>query len=507
MNSHDEIIKIEKVSKAFPGVQALEDVSFNVKTGEIHGLVGENGAGKSTLIKLIMGAYQPDKGKILVKSFDNNWAVPRNALEAKKLGMYANYQNVNIASSLTIGENYFLGQMPIKKIGVVDWKYVYEASNKILNQFNLKVSAKAKIKDLSMAEKEMVTVSKISVIPNLRIAIFDEPTALLDNDDVKILFDFIKQLKSNGVSIIYISHRLEEVMELCDRVTVLKDGRYITTKNVSEVNKDILISLMVGRAVGELYDIEHHEPGEELMKIVDLSSKNKFSGISFELKSGEILGFFGLIGSGRTEVMRSIYGVDKFDSGKIYIKGKGVKIKNPGDALAKNLGFSPEDRRKEGLALKMPIYANINMSSYSMISKFGVIDTKKEAARALYFMEKLNIKSSLIQKVMNLSGGTQQKVVIGKLLCRNADIFIFDEPTEGVDVGARKEIYKLIEQLAKEGKGIIVVSSYLPEVIGLSDRIVVMAEGKIVGEISRSEIDEKSEEKILKMASKFAYKE
>lgn len=494
------LLKIEGVVKTYPGVQALKGITTTIQKGEIRALVGENGAGKSTLIKCIMGIETPTEGKIEINC-DGKWDTPHNAIEAKNLGMHANYQNVNIAKDLSVAENYFLGRLPRTKIGAVDWKEMNRSSKKIIDKFKLNVNPRATIKSLSIATQEMINISKISVNKKIRLVIFDEPTALLENEKVVTLFNYIKELKNQGVSVIYISHRLEEIMEICDSVTIMKDGAYVETKDISEVNKDYLISKMVGRDVVDIYNIQHRELGNKLLEVKNLCG-GKFVDVSFELHQGEVLGFFGLVGSGRSEVMRAIFGVDRIESGEVYVKGKQTHIKCPKDAMLNGIGFLTEDRRADGLALPQSVQLNVNVYSYDMISRAGFIDLKKERSRAEEYREKLSIKTpSVRQCVNNLSGGNQQKVVISKLLCRNPDILIFDEPTVGVDVGAKEEIYKIIESLIAQGKGVIIISSYLPEAIGLADRLAIMAEGHVAGILDGEELKKLREEDILRIAS------
>ena len=497
----DEVLlRINAVEKSYPGVQALKGITTSIKKGEVRALVGENGAGKSTLIKCIMGAEIPTKGSVEINC-DGQWKSAHNVIEAKELGMHANYQHVNIAGDLSIAENYFLGRLPLTKFGVVDWKTMNKKSQEIIDKFKLNVSPQRTIKSLSVAMQAMVTISKISINDNIRVVIFDEPTALLENDKVDILFDYIKELKESGVSIIYISHRLEEIMEICDSVTIMKDGEYVETKGIEEVNKDYLISQMVGREMVDIYNINRQKCGKELMRVENLTG-DRFKNISFKLHEGEILGFFGLVGVGRSEVMRAIFGVDSYSSGKIYVKGKEVKFKNPKEAMESGIGFLTEDRREDGLALGLSVTLNTNMYSYDLISKNGVIDLKKEVGRAEEYKKKTNVKTPSVKQIVNnLSGGNQQKVVIAKLLCRNPDILIFDEPTVGVDIGAKEEIYKIIEGLTKQGKGVIIISSYLPEVMGLSDRMVIMAENRIAGVVEGEELKRMSEEDALRAAS------
>ena len=487
----DTILKIEHVSKFYPGVTALNDVSFELKRGEVRALCGENGAGKSTLIKCIMGVEHLDKGSITM-NYDGEWVVNANAVEAQSHGVFANYQSVTIATDLSNAENYLLGNQPTKGT-FVDWSKMQKKKKKVIDKFEMHVDPKAKIRELSIAMQAMVTISKISINKDIRLVILDEPTALLENDKVEILYRFVRELKEKGVSIIYISHRLEEIMDICDTVTVLKDGTYVDTLNVAEVDKDRLIAMMVGR---------HFDPGEELLRVENFSDSKHFHNISFKLHRGEILGFVGLVGAGRSEVMRALTGVEKRLTGDVYIQDRKVNIKNPTDALHHGIGFLTEDRRADGCALGLSIKQNINMSSLEMISKMGFINLRKEARRAEEFSKNVNVKTpSIEQLVQNLSGGNQQKVVIAKLLCRDPDILIFDEPTVGIDVGAKQEIYMLIERLTAQGRGVILISSYLPEVMGLSDRLIVMAQGAVTAEFDKEEIKTLTEEDLLRKAS------
>ncbi len=497
----DTILKIENVSKFYPGVTALNDVSFEIKKGEVRALVGENGAGKSTMIKCIMGVEKPDKGRVLM-NYDGEWIVNTSAVEAQKHGVFANYQHVNIAPDLTIAENYFLGNQPRNKFGIVDWKKMAKDSQKIIDDFRMNVDPLEKIRELPVAMQAMVTISKIDVNEDIRVVIFDEPTALLENEKVEVLFNFIADLKRRGVSIIYITHRLEEIMQICDSVTILKDGTYVDTLPIEKVSKDFLIQQMVGRPMSDIYNIEHFEPGEELLRVENFSDSKHFKNINFTLHRGEILGFAGLVGAGRSEIMRALTAVEKRLEGDIYLKGEKVEITNPSDALKKGIGFLTEDRRADGCALKLDIKTNVNMSSYSSISKCGFINLKKETKRAEEYSKNVNVKTpSISQLVGNLSGGNQQKVVIAKLLCCDPEILIFDEPTVGIDVGAKQEIFKLIEALTAQGKGVLLISSYLPEVMGLSDRLIVMAQGKITAEYNKEELKTLTEADVLRKAS------
>lgn len=496
----DLILKIEHVSKLYPGVKALDDVSMNIKKGEVRALVGENGAGKSTLIKCIMGVEKLSSGTIKMK-YNDQWVVNNDALEAQSHGVFANYQSVNIAPDLSIAENYFLGCQPKKGL-FIDWKLMIEESQEIINKFEMDVDPKAKISELPLAMQAMVTISKISVNEDIRLVIFDEPTASLEIEKVDILFRFIRELKDRGVSIIYISHRLEEVMDICDTVTVLKDGAYVDTVRVAEVTKDGLIKMMVGREMSDIYNIRHFDAGEELLRVENFSDSKHFQDISFTVHKGEILGFFGLVGAGRSDIMRALMGVEKYLTGSLFLRGKAVNLKNPSQALKSGIGFLTEDRRADGCALQLPIKTNINMNSYDLISKYGLINLQKETHRAEEYAKNVNVKTpSINQLVGNLSGGNQQKVVIAKILCRDPDILIFDEPTVGVDVGAKQEIYKIIERLTAQGRGVILISSYLPEVMGLADRLIVMAQGSITAEFNYEALKTLTEEEVLRKAS------
>ncbi len=498
----NSLVKIENITKIYNGVVALSDVSFDIKKSEVRALMGENGAGKSTLIRQIMGVEKPNFGCVKINC-NNEWITPNSVIEASKNGLAANYQHVNIANELCVAENYFLGNMPTNKFGIIDWKKAVVDSKAILEKFNLDINPLTKVKDLSIANQAMITISKISLNKNLRLVIFDEPTALLENEKVATLFNFIKELKQKGISIIYVSHRIEEILEICDSITVLKDGTYVDTKPIKDVTKHSIISLMVGREVSNIYNIKHFESKEELLRVQNLSNAKHYKNVNFNVHRGEIVGFFGLVGAGRSEVMKGIFGVDHTCTGQIFLNNKEVKIKTPKSAMNHGIGLIPEDRLKEGLAMSLSVSTNINIGSYETISKYGVISLKKEKDIAEKYKKEIYIKvNNINQKVSDLSGGNQQKVVVGKLLAEDPDLFIFDEPTVGIDVGAKQEIYKIIENLVAAGKGIIVISSYLPEVIGLSDRMYVMAEGEIVAAISGNEMKKMSEDDYLKLASK-----
>lgn len=481
-NMQTELIRMEGISKEFPGVKALQAVSFGVKAGEVHALVGENGAGKSTLIKVLMGVYEPTSGKIHIGGKEVNYKTPAEALAC---GLGAVYQDITLANHLTVGENFFLGHLP-RKYGCVDWGKIYQASQSTLDDLKIDIDSREAVRNLTIGQQEMISIAKI-VYQKANVLVFDEPTALLTNEEVEILFNLINELRSRGYGIIYISHRMEEIFHMCDRVTVLKNGQYVDTLNVADTNENELVKLMVGRSVEDMYGIRHAEIGEVAICVENLSGKG-FHNISFEVHKGEIFGMFGLIGAGRTEVCRAIFGANQYDSGEVHINGKKVHNRRPIEGIRNSIAFLTEDRKKEGLCLGLSIEQNINLASYRMIARKGLINLKTEGKRAEKYMGELRIKTpSRFQLCKNLSGGNQQKVVIGKWMCCNSEIFIFDEPTVGVDVGAKVEIYKLIEELIANGKAVILISSYLPEVMGLSDRLFIMSEGRCTGIVDKAD--------------------
>jgi ribose transport system ATP-binding protein len=492
----DYIVEMKNISKSFPGVRALSNVNLSVKKGEVHALVGENGAGKSTLIKILTGAYQKDEGTII---FDDKLVEIKNPHFSKKIGIQAVYQDITLAMHLSVGENFFLGDLPMSSPLAVDWKKVYSTAREVLASLDLEIDPHIPVKNLPVAKQEMVAIAK-AIYEKSKLLIFDEPTALLTNEESEELFRIIERLKSEGIGIIYISHRLEEVFRFCDRVTILKDGCYVNTIETKDTNQNELISLMVGRKIEEMYLFEHHSDPEVVLSVRDLAKKNVFNGISFNLHKGEILGMFGLVGSGRTDIVLSIFGASRFDKGTISLLGHNPSIKKPRDAINIGIGLVPENRRTQGLALPLSVKVNINILQYRKISHFGImINGELERKNAKTFIQELSIKTPSEEAIVrNLSGGNQQKVVIGKWLARQPKIMIFDEPTVGIDVGSKEEIYKLLEKLTSSGTSIIFISSYLPEVIGVSDRIIVISEGRQMGIVNRKDA---TEEKILRLAS------
>ena len=495
MSFGKEILRLDNISKSFPAVKALDQVNLSVRAGEVRGLVGENGAGKSTLIKVVTGAYIKDSGKMI---FEDKEILRNSPIISKDLGIYAVYQDVMVAQDLSVAENFFLGNQP--KIGpFIDWGKMHRESRKFLEEIEVDIDVKRSIKELSAAEGKMITIAK-SLWQNPKLVIFDEPTAVLTRNETKILFRIIKNLRGKGSAIIYISHNLEEVFDTCDTVTVLKDGAVVgtyTTEELGSVEK--LIPLMVGRAIEEMYYKKEVAIGQELLRVENLSG-SKFKNITINVKAGEILGIFGLVGAGRTDIARAIFGADKFDKGKIIANGKEISIRKPKDSLKSGVGYLPEDRRNQGTFAQQDIEFNVNAINLDKVMKAGILNYKKAYEQTKEYVDKLSIKiGSVYQKVSDLSGGNQQKVVIARWLCRNPDVLIFDEPTAGIDVGTKAEIYRLFNEILNQEKGIILISSYLPELIGLSDRILVISNGMVAGEVERKDF---SEEYLLTLAMK-----
>jgi len=489
---------MEGIYKSFPGVQALSDCKFELCSGEVHALVGENGAGKSTMMKILGGIYDKDLGHIYLDGKEVNITSPHMAQE---LGISIIHQELNLMPHLTVAQNIFIGREPRSKFPfALDDKLANQQTERILNMLNLQLSPTMKVADLTVAKQQMVEIAK-ALSFNAKILVMDEPTAALTETEIEELFHIIKQLREKGVGVVHISHRLEELKQISDRVTVMRDGKYIDTLQTNEATIDKIISLMVGRVIFETAPELPEVPSKEVvLEVRNLNRGKVLRDINFSLMKGEILGFAGLMGAGRTEVARAIFGADEYDSGEIYIKGKRVHIKSPGDAVTCGVGYLSEDRKRYGLALGMDVKENIVLSAMKkFLNRFGWMDFKKASARGQEMIKALNIKTpSLEQKVKFLSGGNQQKVVIGKWLTANTDILIFDEPTRGIDVGAKSEIYKLLNDLARQGKAIIMISSELPEILRMSHRVVVMCEGRVTGILNAGEA---SQENIMKYAT------
>lgn len=485
------ILKMQNITKRYPGVVALDHVSVDFQTGEVHALLGENGAGKSTLIKVLSGAEENDEGLIWLDGKEYEKMTPALSREN---GVEVIYQEYNLINGLTVAENVCLGS---QMKGIVDKKEMISKTQNLFDKYSIHIDPKSYVKELSTAQQQLVEIIK-AVSKDAKIIVMDEPTAQLTMTEVRSLYAIIRNLKEKGKTIIYISHRLEELFEITDRVTIMRDGGYVTTVNTPDTNRNQLIAWMVGR------DLKDTEPRRNCSKNEVVLKVENFSGdanrdVSFELKKGEILGFAGLVGAGRTELMRLIFGADKKKSGTIYINGKKTDIRSPKDSIKAGIGLIPEDRKMQGCFLTKSIEWNISITNIHELTTNHLLDAKKIHSQAEDYQKKMKIKTpSLDQLVQNLSGGNQQKVVLAKVLAANTEIIIFDEPTRGIDIGARTEIYELMNQLAEDGKAIIMVSSDMEELLGMSDRILVLSEGKITGELDRSEF---SQEKILSFAS------
>lgn len=486
MQSNERILELQSIVKLFPGVRALDGVHLDVKAGEVHAICGENGAGKSTLMKIISGAQSYTEGKIIMNGQEVKFYSTKDA-ERKGIAMI--YQEFNMVSDLTVAENMFLGRLPKTKLGTIDWNKLYKDAQEVLNKLGLTFSCKTKISQLSVAEAQMTEIAKCLTI-GAKVIIMDEPTAALTDDEIKVLFAIIADLKKNNIAILYISHRMDEIFTISDRITVFRDGKYIATKNVEDTNYDDVVSMMVGRNVSDLYPARDHQKQETAFELKGVNGKGVHN-VNLQLYKGEILGIAGLLGSGNIELSKLIYGALPMKSGEIFINGQKKDCSTPIKALAAGIGFVSDDRKHEGLVLIRSIKENISMSSLRKLTKRISLDKNKEMENVNKQVKQLNIKiSSPAQNAANLSGGNQQKVVFAKVLEANPSICIFDEPTRGVDVGAKAEIYAIMDRLTKEGKSIILISSDLPELIGMSDRVLVMREGEVVKEIMKADVNQ-----------------
>lgn len=487
------ILELKHISKQYTGVKALDDVSISFRRGEVHALMGENGAGKSTLIKTLSGAIQPNDGEIVFEGTTYTHMEPHQAME---LGIHVIYQEFNMMPELSVAENIFMGQQ--LGGGVLFNKSITEErAQKILDGMHVKINARETVKNLSAANMQLVEIAK-ALTRDVKVLVMDEPTAPLTDAEVETLFEIVQMLKSKGVTIIYISHRIAEVFQISDRVSVLRDGRFIKTVMTNEVDRDELIRLMVGREVSDTYPKRDFAPGEVVLELRDVCG-NGVENVSFAVRSGEIFGLSGLVGAGRTETMRMIFGADPIDSGEVLLNGQPVHPKHPAEAVKLGIGLIPEDRKQQGLLLDLPIFTNISMATMRDISRFTVVNSRAEKENVNRLVEAVTIKTpSIAQLVRNLSGGNQQKVVLAKWLAANCKVLIFDEPTRGIDVGARHEIYKLMNELCRQGIAIVMISSDMEEILGMSDRIMVLCEGHQAGILEREAF---SQETILSLAS------
>jgi rhamnose transport system ATP-binding protein len=491
----ETILRMTNISKSFAGVHALRGVQLELRPGEVHALLGENGAGKSTLVKVITGVHQPDTGEIYLNDQRIHLADPR---EATALGISAIYQELSMFPDLDITENIFVGRRPTRKGGLIDWPKMYRTSEELLSSLGVHLNLKTKARNLSIAQQQMVEIARALSV-NASILIMDEPTSALTLNEVAELFQIVRRLREKGTAIVFISHRLEELFEIADRVTVLRDGAYVDTLSMDGVTQDELIRMMVGRTVTDLFPKQEVAAGEVVLRVKNLTRRGAFEDVSFDLHKGEILGMAGLIGAGRTEVSQALFGVAPAHAGTIEIEGQPLHITSPRQAMDHGLALVPEDRQHHGLVPPLDITDNITLPNLAHFTKAGWLNKKEAQNAAFQAATQLQVKATTVwQKVRELSGGNQQKIVLAKWLSTHPRILILDEPTRGIDVGTKAEVHRLMSELAAEGIAILMISSELPEVLGMSDRILVMHEGKVTGLFDRSEA---TQEKIMLAAT------
>ncbi|HUX12325.1 MAG TPA: sugar ABC transporter ATP-binding protein [Spirochaetia bacterium] len=491
------ILKVENVSKSFPGVKALDQVSFDLRRGEVHALVGENGAGKSTLMKILSGVYQADEGVIHYKGSPVKF---RDATHARDAGIGIIYQELNLIPHLSVAANIFIGREPLTRFHTLDEKKMNADAVAILARLNLNLDPTVILRDLPVSKQQMVEIAK-SISLDSEMLIMDEPTSALTESEIDELFTVIHSLRNRGVAIIYISHRLEELKHIVDRISIFRDGRSVSTDDYASITMDEIVNRMVGRTLENKFPPKRNAPtGEKLLEVKNIVRAGVLHDISFDLYRGEVLGVSGLMGAGRSELARAIFGADPIDSGDLTIEGRRVSVKTPADAIGAGIAYLSENRKEEGLAVKMQLSENVTMANVPEISKrFGILSRKQEMDAAAHYVHDLGIRTpTLAQVVNNLSGGNQQKVVVAKWLFCNSKVLILDEPTRGIDVGAKYEIYELINALANEGAGIIMISSELPEILGMTDRVLVLHEGRLAGTLSTGET---TQEEILNYAA------
>lgn len=480
-------IEMKGIDKSFGTNQVLKSAGFLLEDGEVHALMGENGAGKSTLMKILTGVYTRDAGTVWV---DGKEVLYKNPQEAEKAGIVFIYQELNVLFDLTVEENLFMGKEITKGFGICDKKAMRKQAQEIMDRMGVNIPVTAKMSDLSVGQQQMVEICKALMV-DAKVLIMDEPTAALTQSETEVLFDVIKSLRKKGVSIVYISHRMEEIFELCDRITILRDGTYIDTKFIKDIDMDDIVQMMIGRTIGERFPSRDVKVGEEVFRAEGLTSGKLFKNVSFSVKAGEVLGVSGLMGAGRTEIMQAIFGNIPMESGKLFIEGKEVSIKNPRQAIAAGIGFITEDRKTEGLLLEKSIAENIEIVNLKKISNKSVLSKEKQKEIVRKGIEEFRIKCFGPDHLCtNLSGGNQQKVVLAKWIYTDPKILILDEPTRGVDIGAKKEIYNVINDMAARGVAVIMVSSELPEVLGMSDRIMIVHEGRITGIVDAAEANQ-----------------
>ncbi len=491
----DDILELKEISKSFSGVEVLHKVSFSLQPGEVHALLGENGAGKSTLVKVITGVHQPDGGEIFLNGERAHF---NDAHQSRQAGIAAIYQELSLFPDLDVAENIFIGRQPVTAGKQIDWRKLYSEAERLLSSLGVHLDLHQKARNLSIAQQQMVEIARAISI-HARILIMDEPTSSLTLNEVAELFTLVRRLRDEGTGIIFISHRLEELFELADRVSVLRDGHYVNTRPVKEVTRDELIRMMVGRTISNLFPKQEVPSGKLALKVENLTRTGIFEDVCFEVHEGEILGLAGLVGAGRTDVARAIFGVQPPTGGTIWVDGRQVNITSPQQAIDLGLAYVPEDRQTQGLIPRMNIIANISLPILDVFTHLGWLQKKKERSATFEVARQMEVRAQNIwQKARELSGGNQQKIVLAKWLLTKPHILILDEPTRGIDVGTKAAVHALMSELAAQGKAILMISSELPEVLGMSDRVIVMHEGRITAHFTRSEA---TQEKIITAAT------
>jgi ribose transport system ATP-binding protein len=489
MNAQTPVLRLEGIVKTFPGVRALDGVSFGVLPGEVHALMGENGAGKSTLMKVLGGIHEPDEGQILI---DEEPVEMTSPMHAKAKGVVFIHQELSLADELSVAENIYLGELPTKSMGRVDWDTLYGKTDEILATLNVGFNARTRVGDLSIANQQMVEIARALTV-NPRAVIFDEPTASLTDSEKVVLFDVIANLQSKGVGVIYISHRMEEIFKITDRISILRDGQYRGTLNTTDTNEEEVTQLMIGRALNLERSEATHELGDVALEVRGLSCGDLFEDVSFQIRCGEVVGFYGLVGAGRTAIAEAIFGLRTTNAGSIHLDGSEVSINSPEDAIKHGISLVPEDRKGQGLVLGMNCRDNMTLPQVDDLTAGPFVSDGAEVAIFDQYRDKLDIRTpGWRQLVGNLSGGNQQKIVIGKWLSMHPKVLILDEPTRGIDVGSKSEIHNLIRDLASHGYAVLVISSEMPEVLQVSDRIVAMFSGKVMREFTSEEVTEES---------------
>lgn len=480
------VVEANKICKSFPGVKALADVNLSVEKGEVHAIVGENGAGKSTLMKILGGLYSKDSGTIRINGKECEIKSIADSLE---LGISVIYQELNLMPALTVAENIYISGLP-GKVGCIDYHELNKKTQALIDSLSLKIRPTDYVNMLSVSERQMVEILK-ALSHNSEIIIMDEPTAALNNQEVDTLYDIIRRLKEDGKTILYISHRLREIFDLSDRVTVLRDGQYVGSRKTEEIDENVLVSMMVGRDISKLYHYAANKPGQTMMAVENFTKDGVFADVSFTLRAGEVVGMAGLMGCGREEIVKAIYGLSRRDGGRLLLKGKEIRIKNPAAAISEGIGFVTEDRKDSGIFALMTVRENITINILRRLSRFGLISSAREQERLDLYTKSMNMKyADEMQRIMYLSGGNQQKFILARTLAADCEVLIMLEPTRGIDVGAKAEIYTLLSGLAEKGIAILVVSSELPEIMSVCHRTLVVFQGRITGNIVREEMDE-----------------